>query len=59
MFIFKQCATGDCFSKVIDFESAYYPNKNHGISGSADNTYISGAKWPIDLSNENVRPSGR
>lgn len=22
----------------IDFESAYYPNKNHGISGSADNT---------------------
>ncbi|RYY56225.1 MAG: S9 family peptidase [Chitinophagaceae bacterium] len=22
----------------IDFESAYYPNKNHGISGTADNT---------------------
>jgi dipeptidyl-peptidase-4 len=22
----------------IDFESAYYPNKNHGISGSVDNT---------------------
>lgn len=22
----------------IDFESAYYPNKNHGISGFADNT---------------------
>lgn len=22
----------------IDFESAYYPNKNHGISGMADNT---------------------
>ncbi|MFL5740991.1 MAG: S9 family peptidase [Flavisolibacter sp.] len=22
----------------IDFESAYYPNKNHGISGQADNT---------------------
>lgn len=22
----------------INFESAYYPNKNHGISGSADNT---------------------
>lgn len=22
----------------VDFESAYYPNKNHGISGSADNT---------------------
>lgn len=22
----------------IDFESAYYPNKNHGISGSLDNT---------------------
>ena len=22
----------------IDFESAYYPNKNHGISGSMDNT---------------------
>jgi len=22
----------------VDFESAYYPNKNHGISGQADNT---------------------
>ena len=22
----------------IDFTSAYYPNKNHGISGQADNT---------------------
>ena len=22
----------------VDFESAYYPNKNHGISGSLDNT---------------------
>ncbi len=22
----------------VDFESAYYPNKNHGISGSTDNT---------------------
>ncbi len=22
----------------IDFESAYYPNKNHGISGGMDNT---------------------
>ena len=22
----------------IDFESAYYPNKNHGVSGMADNT---------------------
>jgi dipeptidyl-peptidase-4 len=22
----------------IDFESAYYPNKNHGIGGSVDNT---------------------
>lgn len=22
----------------VDFESAYYPNKNHGISGGADNT---------------------
>jgi dipeptidyl-peptidase-4 len=22
----------------VDFESAYYPNKNHGISGAADNT---------------------
>jgi dipeptidyl-peptidase-4 len=22
----------------IDFESAYYPNKNHSISGSLDNT---------------------
>jgi dipeptidyl-peptidase-4 len=22
----------------IDFESAYYPNKNHGIAGGMDNT---------------------
>jgi dipeptidyl-peptidase-4 len=24
----------------VDFESAYYPNKNHGISGMADNTTL-------------------
>ncbi len=43
----------------VDFESAYYPNKNHGIGGSADNTTIH--RWRLvtnwileNLGNENV-----
>ncbi|MFN2457123.1 MAG: S9 family peptidase [Chitinophagaceae bacterium] len=43
----------------VDFESAYYPNKNHGIGGNTDNTTIH--RWRLitnwilqNLSNENV-----
>jgi dipeptidyl-peptidase 4 len=44
----------------IDFESAYYPNKNHGISGSMDNTsfhlWSKMTNWVIEnLGNENVK----
>lgn len=44
----------------IDFESAYYPNKNHGISGSADNTTLhlwsKMTKWIMEnLGNENTQ----
>jgi len=44
----------------IDFESAYYPNKNHSISGRDDNTsfhlYNKITNWLYkNLSNENVR----
>lgn len=43
----------------IDFESAYYPNKNHGISGSLDNTsfhlWSKMTNWIIDnLGNQNT-----
>ncbi len=43
----------------IDFESAYYPNKNHGISGSIDNTsfhlWSKMTKWIMEnLGNENT-----
>ncbi|HVF81231.1 MAG TPA: S9 family peptidase [Flavisolibacter sp.] len=43
----------------VDFETMYYPNKNHGISGSVDNTsYHLWAKmtnWILEnLGNENV-----
>jgi dipeptidyl-peptidase-4 len=43
----------------VDFETMYYPNKNHGISGGADNTtYHLWAKmtnWILqNLGNENV-----
>jgi dipeptidyl-peptidase-4 len=43
----------------IDFESAYYPNKNHGISGMADNTtfhlWSKKTKWVLQvLGNENT-----
>ena len=45
----------------IDFESAYYPNKNHGISGQADNTsyhlWSKMINWIIDnLGNEQTAP---
>jgi dipeptidyl-peptidase-4 len=44
----------------IDFESAYYPNKNHGIAGTEDNTsfhlWNKMTKWILaNLGNENVR----
>ena len=43
----------------IDFESAYYPNKNHGIGGMADNTtfhlWSKKTKWILQvLGNENT-----
>ncbi|MEP7376137.1 MAG: S9 family peptidase [Chitinophagaceae bacterium] len=42
----------------IDFESAYYPNKNHGISGGMDNTsfhlWSKMTKWIIEnMGNKN------
>lgn len=44
----------------IDFESAYYPNKNHGIGGSVDNTtfhlWSKMTKWITEnMGNENTR----
>ncbi len=44
----------------IDFESAYYPNKNHGISGSMDNTsfhlWSKMTNWILDnLGNQNTQ----
>lgn len=46
----------------IDFESAYYPNKNHSISGMLDNTtfhlYSKMSKWILEnLGNENTKKS--
>lgn len=43
----------------VDFQSAYYPNKNHGISGMSDNTtfhlWSKMTNWLYqNLSNENV-----
>jgi dipeptidyl-peptidase-4 len=46
----------------IDFESAYYPNKNHGISGSADNTtyhlYTKMTSWLLQNLRDNPTPVG-
>ena len=46
----------------IDFESAYYPNKNHGISGSADNTsyhlWSKMTKWIYENLRDNNAPVG-
>lgn len=44
----------------IDFQSAYYPDKNHGISGMADNTtfhlWSKMTNWVLDnLGNENTK----
>lgn len=44
----------------IDFESAYYPNKNHGISGGMDNTtfhlWSKMTNWIIEnMGNENTK----
>jgi len=44
----------------IDFESAYYPNKNHGISGGMDNTtfhlWSKMTNWILDnMGNENTK----
>ena len=47
----------------IDFESAYYPNKNHGISGGLDNTtfhlWSKMTNWILEnMGNENtVKPA--
>jgi dipeptidyl-peptidase-4 len=46
----------------IDFESAYYPNKNHGISGQLDNTtmhlWSKMTNWILDnMGNENTKKS--
>jgi len=46
----------------IDFESAYYPNKNHGISGMLDNTtfhiYSKMTKWILQNLRDNTTPLG-
>lgn len=47
----------------IDFESAYYPNKNHSISGSLDNTtfhlWSKMTKWiQENMGNINTIPAG-
>ncbi len=47
----------------IDFESAYYPNKNHGISGGMDNTsfhlWSKMTNWIVEnLGNENTQKTG-
>ncbi|MGN6164555.1 MAG: S9 family peptidase [Flavisolibacter sp.] len=46
----------------IDFESAYYPNKNHGISGMADNTtfhlWSKMTNWLYQNLRDNTSPVG-
>lgn len=46
----------------VDFESAYYPNKNHGISGDADNTsfhlWSKMTKWLYQNLRDNHDPVG-
>ena len=44
----------------IDFESAYYPNKNHSIAGNMDNTsfhlWSKMTNWILEnLGNENTK----
>lgn len=48
----------------VDFESAYYPDKNHGISGGPDNTSIhlwsKMTNWILEnLGNENTEKPGQ
>ncbi len=48
----------------IDFESAYYPNKNHGISGTVDNTtfhlWSKMTNWIVEnMGNENTQKPGQ
>jgi dipeptidyl-peptidase-4 len=48
----------------IDFESAYYPNKNHGISGQMDNTtfhlWSKMTNWIMEnMGNENTQKPGQ
>src|SRR6185436_12418427 len=45
----------------IDFESMYYPDKNHGIGGMADNTtfhlWSKMTNWTLEnMGNENTKP---
>jgi dipeptidyl-peptidase-4 len=44
----------------IDFESGYYPNKNHSISGQADNTtfhlYSKMTNWLFQNLRDNKTP---
>lgn len=45
----------------VDFESAYYPDKNHGIGGMLDNTtfhlWSKMSKWIMEnMGNENTQP---
>ncbi|HEX6333771.1 MAG TPA: prolyl oligopeptidase family serine peptidase, partial [Flavisolibacter sp.] len=46
----------------IDFESAYYPNKNHSIAGQADNTtfhlYSKMTKWLYANLRDDMKPVG-
>ena len=46
----------------VDFESAYYPNKNHGISGINDNTsfhlYSKMTNWIYQNLRDNTAPVG-
>lgn len=47
----------------VDFESAYYPNKNHGISGQVDNTtfhlWSKMTNWILEnMGNENTQKPG-
>ena len=47
----------------VDFETMYYPNKNHGISGQADNTsfhlWSKMTNWILEnMKNDNVRTTG-
>jgi dipeptidyl-peptidase 4 len=46
----------------IDFESGYYPDKNHGINGNADNTsyhiWSKMTRWILDNLRDDTKPVG-